>query len=270
MMHRGYLSAIGATLFAISLYSCKEQPEYVEKIYPIQEEVELKLAGKWEIATVDNVPVLTNEKQVVTYQEGWTAHRSIANTEVSPVWMNKQAFKCSLYGHDVTENNTAEQSVPIKITSNVETIEGNQMVAVVRTIYSTTDTTQNKSHFIVYRKIDKDFTNEIVGYWEVKLAQPGIPGITDHRISFREDGTFLMFDRDTTENEWVENRTTTNRYMLDGSWLALRKQTLEPATDERECWDISIEGDKMYWNALRADSADVRHEDQLELTRITE
>ncbi len=270
MIHRGYLSAIGAALLAISLNSCKEQPEYVEKVYPIQEEVELKLAGKWEIATVDNVPVLTNEKQVVTYREGWTAFRSYANTAVQPVWMNHAEMKCTIYGHDITEESKSDKAQLQRVTSNVETVNESQMTAVVKEFYSETDTAQQKTHYIVYRKIDKDFREGIVGLWEVKLAQPGIPGITDHRLAFREDGTFLTFDRDTTENEWVENHTTTNRYMLDGSWLALRKQTLEPATDMRECWDISVEGDKMYWSALRTDSADVRHEDQLELTRITE
>lgn len=263
MKHRGYLSAIGAALLAISLNSCKEQPEYVEKIYPIQEEVELKLAGKWEIATVDNVPVLTNEKQVVTYQEGWTAFRSASTPSKDPSWMEQVQMKCSIYGNDITEEG------PFKLTTNVETITENQMTANVKDL-STTDTAQQKTRFIVYRKIDKDFSKDIVGYWEVKLALPGIPGVTDHRLSFREDGTFLSFDRDTINDEWVVNHITTNQYMVDGTWLALRKQSLNPTTDTRECWDISVEGDKMYWSALRVDSTGLRREDQLELTRITE
>jgi len=267
MKHRRYLSAIGVALLSISLNSCKEPPEYVEKVYPIQEEVELKLAGKWEIATVDNVPVLTNEKQVVTYQEGWTAFRSASDSARQPSWMCRVPMKCTIYGNDITENIVSGGS--LKLTSNVETITENQMTANVKDL-STTDTAQQKARFIVYRKIDKDFSKDIVGYWEVKLALPGIPGVTDHRLSFREDGTFLSFDRDTINDEWVVNHTTTNQYMVDGTWLALRKQSLNPTTDTRECWDISVEGDKMYWSALRADSADVRHEDQLELTRITE
>lgn len=242
----------------------------MEKVYPIQEEVELKLAGKWEIATVDNVPVLTNEKQVITFQEGWTAYRSASTPSKNPNWMERVQMRCSIYGNDITEEIASSQAGSLKVTSNVETITESQMTANVKFIYSATDTAQQNAHFIVYRKIEKDLPTEIIGLWEAKLAQPGIPGITDHRWEFRKDGTFLSLDRDTINDEWVVNHTTTNQYMVDGTWLALRKQSLNPTTDSRECWDISVEGDKMYWNALRVDSVGLRHEDQMELTRIVE
>ncbi|MBR4713492.1 MAG: hypothetical protein IKP27_07445 [Paludibacteraceae bacterium] len=263
----GRFLTLGVAL-ATSLISCQKPAEYVEKVYPIQEEVELKLAGKWEIATVDNVPVLTNEKQVVTYQEGWTAFRSASDSAQKPSWMEREPMSCSIYGNDITENINTAQPAFLKVTSNVETITEEQMTANVKQIHSSSDTAQ--SHFIVYRKIDKDFSKDIVGLWEGKLALPGIPGVTDHRWDFREDGTFLSFDRDTINDEWVVNHTTTNQYMVDGTWLAMRKQALDPARDSRECWDISVEGDKMYWSALRADSVGLRHEDQMELTRIVE
>lgn len=264
----GRFHTIWMAIAATALFSCQKQAEYVEKVYPIQEEVEFKLAGKWEIATVDNIPVLTNEKQVVTYQEGWTSYRSASDSTNNPSWMYRQTMKCTIYGNDITESLTSGDF--LKVATNVETINESQMSANVKTLYSATDTTQQNTHFIVYRKIEKDFAKDIVGLWEGKLAMPGIPGITDHRLAFREDGTFLAFDRDTINDEWVVNHTTTNQYMVDGTWLALRKQSLKPTKDSRECWDISVEGDKMYWSALRIDSVGLRHEDQMELTRIIE
>ena len=265
----GRFLTLGIAL-ATSLISCQKPAEYVEKVYPIQEEVELKLAGKWEIATVDNVPVLTNEKQVVTYREGWTAFRSGSDSASNPSWMRRVTMNCAIYGNDVTETLASAEGGFFKVASNVETITETQMTANVKFIHSATDTARQNTHFIVYRKIEKDFPKEIVGLWEAKLALPGIPGVTDHRWDFREDGTFLAFDRDTINDEWVVNHTTTNQYMVDGTWLALRKQSLNPTTDLRECWDISVEGDKMYWSALRVDSTGLRREDQLELTRIVE
>lgn len=245
--------------------ACQEQKEFVDKVYPIQEEVEIELVGKWETSTIDYIPVPTDEKQIITYEEGWKSYRSGANKDLAPNYFtNHEPWKCTIYGNEITETHNTGKEITIK--SEIESITETTMD--INRTYSAgaNDTTQK--HHIVYRKIEKDLSDEILGLWEGKMALPGIPDSSDHRWSFRRDGTYAYFDRDTVADAWVENKEGVYHYIIDGTWLAFGKENASGEMNRIESWDIDIEGDRMYWTALRQDSTGQRRKDNFELKFI--
>lgn len=255
---------IGIALLTIN-FACQKQKEFVNKVYPIQEEVENKLEGKWEVGTIDYQPVLTDQKQIVTYERGWSSYRSGGDSILSSdYFMSHEPWKCVLYGNGITETSKSGQTITLK--SEIETITSTTMEANLTLSQANNDASEK--HHIVYKKIEKDFSNDILGLWEGKMALPGIPDSADHRWSFRRDGTYGYFDRDTLNDKWVENTQAIYHYIIDGSWLAFGKESSTGEFARIECWDINIEGDRMYWTALRKDSTGQKYKDQFELRFI--
>lgn len=246
--------------------SCHEQKEEVEKPVPIQLEVEEKLAGKWEVATVDEIPVLTNEKSVVTYEEGWKSFRSLSDKKMSTDWLVKSAFTCGIYGNDITEKMDGKISDTIKFVTTVDKITYSEINATIRRTYNHGS---EDSHRYVLRKIKDDFSTDIIGLWEGKAALPGFPDSSVHRWEYRLDGTFSYYDRDTVADTWVLNKDQITSYNVDGKWLAMRRITAD-SLEIRECWDISVEDDKMYWSALREDIYGRKYDDKQQLNRVVE
>ena len=133
--------------------SCHEQKEVVEKPTPIQLEVEEKLAGKWEVATVDEIPVLTNEKSVVTYEDGWKSYRSLSDKRMTAGWLVNSTFKCSIYGNQITETSKDNGGDSIKFVTKVGEISYSEINATIRRSYNHGS---EDSHRYVLRKIKDD------------------------------------------------------------------------------------------------------------------
>lgn len=239
--------------------ACKEQLDRVEEIPPIQKEVELNMVGKWQVVSEDGFPILTDDKYVVTYQTGWKSYRSQSTMSLSKTWLSHSEFSCAVYGNTITEKlgNLTYVSDVVQITPQE-----------LQTVTSLKDGEKDKGfHRYVFRKVKQDYTSAIVGLWEGKFALPGIPDSTDHRWEFRKDGSFVYYNHDMTLNEWVVNPDKSAMYVLDGTWLALKRK--DPKMGEvRECWDIMIENDQMYWIALRKDSVRGNYDDKMQLTLI--
>lgn len=246
--------------------SCHEQKEVVEKPTPIQLEVEEKLAGKWEVATVDEIPVLTNEKSVVTYEDGWKSFRSLSDKRMTAGWLVNSTFKCSIYGNQITEISKDNGGDSIKFVTQVGEISYTEINATIRRSYNHGS---EDSHRYVLRKIKDDFSADIIGLWEGKSALPGFPDSSVHRWEYRPDGTFLYYDRDTVADAWVLNKDRVSVYNVDGKWLAMRRETAD-SLEIRECWDLSVEDDKMYWSALREDNYGRKYDDKQQLFRVVE
>ncbi len=238
--------------------ACFKQLEMEEVTPPIQLEVEQNMAGKWYVFSRDAQPVPTNEKHVVTYEAGWKSYRSQSHEGLSQNWMSKSGFSCTVYGSEITE-----KAGSLEYKSSVITISPTEMQADV----VEKDGAQSTSHRFVFRKDDADYSQGVVGLWEGKFDKAGLPTADDHRWEFRADGTYVYYNRDTVNDVWVANPDLSADYLVDGKWLAMRR--VDPSQGEiRECWDISIERERMYWIALREDSVKGRYNEQKELSKV--
>lgn len=238
--------------------SCFKQLDEVEQTPPIQLDVEQNMAGKWGIVTQDAKPVASNDKQVITYVAGWSSTRSNSNPALSINWMSKTPFSCTVYGNKITEKVGA-----MEYNTSVITISPTEMQADV----TCKDGNNSSTHRYVFRKIDQDYAQGIIGLWEEKFEVAGLPDETDHRWEFRADGTFVYYNRDVENAAWVVNPDMSANYVVDGNWLAMMRNDSKLG-EVRECWDLTLEPNQMYWIALRNDSVGGKFNEQKQLMRI--
>ena len=68
-----------------------------------------------------------------------------------------------------------------------------------------------------------------------------------HRWEYKADGTYVYYVKDG--DDWVSSENTLNEYFVDGTLLCTR--WIDQGQENREWWEINIDGDKMNWTALR-------------------
>ena len=69
-------------------------------------------------------------------------------------------------------------------------------------------------------------------------------------------------------DNWVPSEDELSEYFVAGNLLCTR--WVEGETENREWWDISIDGDTMNWTALREDEDGKTYTATFEMNRVTE
>ncbi len=81
---------------------------------------------------------------------------------------------------------------------------------------------------------------------------------------YKDDGTFVYYDKDG--DDWIPSNDTLNEYFVDGNLLCTR--WMENGAENREWWEISIDGNKMNWSALREDEDGKTFTATFEMTKV--
>lgn len=104
---------------------------------------------------------------------------------------------------------------------------------------------------ITFSKVNNDYSDDIIGTWEGRCTSEGsvFDDGQDHRWEYKDDGTFVYYIKDG--DSWVPSKDTMNEYFVAENLLCTR--WMEDGQENREWWEITIEGDKMNWTALRED-----------------
>ena len=106
-----------------------------------------------------------------------------------------------------------------------------------------------KEDTVTFIKINDDHGDNIIGTWEGRCTSKGsiFDDGQDHRWEYKDDGTYVYYVKDG--DDWVPSEDTMNEYFVAGNLLCMR--WMENDTENREWWDITIDGDTMNWTALR-------------------
>ena len=67
-------------------------------------------------------------------------------------------------------------------------------------------------------------------------------------------------------DDWIPSNDTLNEYFVDGNLLCTR--WMENGAENREWWEISIDGNKMNWSALREDEDGKTFTATFEMTKV--
>ena len=89
----------------------------------------------------------------------------------------------------------------------------------------------------------------MIGTWEGRCTSEGsvFDDGQDHRWEFKDDGTYVYYVKDG--DNWVPADAVEGDYFVAGNLLCGR--WFEDERENREWWEITIDGDKMNWTALR-------------------
>ena len=212
-----------------------------------------KIIGKWIISDKDRLPMPTNRTNVFTFVSATKAYMSAslnARPEVNPEWMDNIEANVTINGnlmtltlhvdehktmvHEfiVTDINATEFTANHKVTV---TVDGNVMFV--------------DEDVIRLTKVTADYRTAIVGTWEGRCTSEGsvFDDGQEHRWEYKADGTYVYYVKDG--DNWVPSENTLNEYFVDGTLLCTR--WIDQGQENREWWEISIDGDKMNWTALR-------------------
>ena len=213
-----------------------------------------KIIGKWIFVERNGEPTPSNKKRVYNFVSPTKAYIS-ASDGIGPVvslnWLDKTEADVTFFGNKVTltvqndEHTTMVDEYTVTAINDTEIIANLKVTSKVdgNVVFSQDGTMR-------FEKVTTDYKADIVGTWQGHCTSEGsvFDDGQEHRWQYNADGTYVYYVKDG--DNWVPYEgNTLNEYFVDGNLLCTR--WIDLGQENREWWEITINGDKMNWTALR-------------------
>ena len=213
-----------------------------------------KIIGKWIETDINGQPAATNAKRVYTFVSTTKAYLSASLTmrpEYGACWSDQVEATVAIDGNKVILNVHHNEHKSAVHEFTVTVINESEFTA-IRKLTITVDgsVVLNDESTIRFVKQTTDYRANIIGTWQGHCTSAGsvFDDGQEHRWQYNADGTYVYYVKDG--NNWVPYATNTlNEYFVDGNLLCTR--WIDNGVENREWWEITIDGDKMNWTALR-------------------
>jgi len=230
----------GACLFT----SCKKDEDL---------KIEEKIIGKWMPADIDGQPVLTDKKSVYTFVSASKAYMSVSTNPQQgegTVWNDQKELDVTISGNTMTLTNHSDEHTTMVEEFTVTAINGSEFTANHKlTVKVDGSVVLSNEGVIRFVKQTADYSAAILGTWQGHCTSAGsvFDDGQEHRWQYNADGTYVYYVKDG--DNWVPGDNTLNEYFVDGTLLCTR--WVDNGQENREWWEISINGNRMNWTALR-------------------
>jgi hypothetical protein len=228
------------------------------------------ILGTWMSAEKDGQPVLTNEKGVFAFVSDTKAYSSISKYGQSArraLWKDLAEMDVVIDGSKVTltdrsgEDHATVFEFVITAISDAEFTANRKLIRLEDGVV-----TRTSEAFYRYVKVSADYSAAILGTWEGRCTSVG--SVFDdgqvHRWEYRADGSFVYYVKDG--DAWVPSTNTLNEYFVAGNLLCTR--WVDNGVENREWWEITIDGDAMTWTALRQNDDGTTFTATFEMTKV--
>ena len=231
-----------------------------------QEDIEKVIVGRWVTVERDGQPALTNKKKVYNFVSLTEAYVSLSRTD-DPSWVNENKGDVVINGNVVTITTHPSEGGTVVDELIITDISANTFT----TDFKHTHSNEGAEPIIreyaeTFMRVDDDFSSDIIGTWEGKCISEG--SVFDdgqkHRWEYKDDGTFVYYVKDG--DEWTPSTNTLNEYFVEGNLLCTR--WIEDDEENREWWELFIDGDTMRWVALREDKDGNTFTAEFEMTKV--
>ncbi len=279
MRKKSYLSLLTGLLFsALVLSACsgsgnannpgtaKDEATEAPATEVTQEDIEKVLVGRWVTVEVNGHPALTNEKKVYNFVSLTDARVSLSRID-DQTWVNGDKGDVDINGNVVTITTHPSESATVVDKLNITDISANTFTTDFKvTLNNEGSEPVVREHVDTFMRVDDDFSSDIIGTWEGKCISEGsvFDDGLEHRWEYKDDGTFVYYVKDG--DDWVPSTNTLNEYFVEGNMLCTR--WIEDDEENREWWEISIDGNKMNWSALREDKDGKTFTATFEMTKV--
>ena len=233
-----------------------------------QSDIEKMIVGKWIKSEIDGRPVLTDEKSVfdiVSTTEAYTSASHI--TDEGDPFDHNQKSMVDINGNVVTITTTTSEGESLTHELTITDISNSGFTANRKFTRTTKGTDPLLIEDTVYFvKVNDDYGSDIIGTWEGHCTSEGsvFDDGQEHRWEFKDDGTYVYYVKDG--DNWVPSENTMNEYFVAGNLLCFR--WIDSGTEDREWWDITIDGDTMKWTAVRSNEDGTPFTASFEMTRV--
>ena len=234
----------GACLFT----SCKKDKKNTDL------NLKEKIIGKWMFYERNGELTPTNKKRVFTFVSTTKAFVSASrNTETEPggIWVDHSEADVTIDGNKVTLTTHSDEHTTLVDELTVTAIDDKELTADVKVIVTVDGTVERTSESVLrLTKVTSDYKQAVLGTWEGHCTSEGsvFDDGQEHRWEYKADGTYTYYVMDG--DNWVPYEgNTLNEYFVDGKLLCTR--WVDNGVENREWWEISINGNRMNWTALR-------------------
>ena len=229
-----------------------------------------KIIGKWITADMNGETAPTNDKMVFTFVSTTKAYVSASlNThpEVSELWATQTENDVAINGNKMTLTSHPNQHETVVDELTVTAINNSELIANRKlTVTVNGKVVISEDQLVRYEKVTADYGNAIVGTWQGHCTSAGsvFDDGQEHRWEYKADGTYVFYVKDG--NNWVPSANTLNEYFVDGTLLCSR--WIDQGQENREWWEITINGNKMNWTALRENPDGTTFTATFEMTKV--
>ena len=213
-----------------------------------------KILGKWMISNIDGKPAVTNDKTVLTFLSATKATVSESKSDYAgPAvkWSPAREYEAQIDGCKVTLTGHPTEINTIINEYIVTSITAEEMVCAYKhTVIRNDQVIKVTEMQLLFTKVEADYREAVLGTWEGRCTSEGsvFDDGQEHRWQYNADGTYVYYVKDG--DNWVPYEgNTLNEYFVDGNLLCTR--WIDLGQENREWWEINIDGNKMNWTALR-------------------
>ena len=228
------------------------------------------ILGTWMSAEKDGQPVLTNEKGVFAFVSDTKAYSSISKYGQSArraLWKDLAEMDVVIDGSKVTltdrsgEDHATVFEFVITAISDTEFTANRKLIRLEDGVV-----TRTSEAFYRYVKVSADYSAAILGTWEGRCTSAGsvFDDGKEHRWSYNADGSYVYLIKDG--DSWVPSDNTLNEYFVAGNLLCTR--WVDNGVENREWWEITIDGGAMTWTALRQNDDGTTFTATFEMTKV--
>lgn len=230
-----------------------------------QADIEKMIVGTWVTADRGGRPELTEEKVVFNILSN-TKARVSAQFELTPggplTWKDFWDADVVIDGNKVTITDHPGENATATSEMTISAISPDEFTANHEVVLTANGAEVGRMEDVArYVKVGADYGESILGTWEGQAPDNG----QGFRCEYKNDGTYVFYLKDG--DNWVASADTADEYYVAGNLLCHR--WVENGQENREYWDIAINGDTMNWTAQRKGGDGNTFTDTRELKKIT-
>ena len=237
-----------------------------------QADIEKNIVGTWMKYEVDGQPALTNNKTVYTFESTAKVYLSASinqRIKEDADWTDQLIGDVVINNNKISIASQPEEQTTMVHDFIITDINDKEFSADHVSTYTIDGKeADSRADSVRYIKVFDDFSDDVIGTWEGRCTSVGsvFDDGQDHRWEYKDDGTFVYYIK--VGDDWVPSEDTMNKYFVAGNLLCTR--WMDSGEEKREWWEISIDGDKMNWTALREDEDGKRFTATFEMTKVEE
>jgi hypothetical protein len=186
---------------------------------------------------------------------------------VSELWATQTENDVAINGNKMTLTSPPNQHETVVDELTVTAINNSELIANRKlTVTVNGKVVISEDQLVRYEKVTADYRDAIVGTWQGHCTSAGsvFDDGQEHRWEYKADGTYVFYVKDG--DNWVPSANTLNEYFVDGTLLCSR--WIDQGQENREWWEITINGNKMNWTALRENPDGTTYTATFEMTKV--
>ncbi|NLO69889.1 MAG: hypothetical protein GX102_02840 [Porphyromonadaceae bacterium] len=229
-----------------------EEPNYAEL-----------LKGTWVNTLVNEQPVLTDATYVMEFKSDNTELYATGYQldENNKSWRVSSNYTYNINGNLVYIDGTDVLGDSYRMVLKILSLKQEILTSSVQTFILNGEAITNTNTYSS-QKVSDDYSDEFTGIWYGRCTTEGSPDSLYHYWEYFDDGTYNYYYQYENSN-WIKKEDNEGHYFLYGNLMASNysHDLLSGGTGlAYECWNFTIDGNKMIWTGLRENNITITYE----------